>query len=716
MGQIIFLTTENNTQERVELEALELAKGGAGKIYHIVGDASRVVKIYHEDTLLKEGPIYEKKIWAMLNKAPALLDPIQLAWPLATAKDVNDRFVGFSMPTMDLQKTIELQNVLQDKQANLFNLKSDLKSRMVLAHNLAAVVHNVHEKGHAIVDMKPTNMKFYKEEKFMALLDCDGFYIEGFAAPQVTPEYVAPEFYKCVISNPLEQDNFALAVIIFQLLNFGIHPYTCKSTINDGINTIEDHIRHRHYAYALSPANGISVEPIAASTHICWPDDVRKLFDLAFGNQGISRPSAREWLEVLDSYGPGLERCGARHFHFPGMSCGNCLRDVARGNQTLLGFSTSAQKSTDWSWWDHVQTLYQNRDYIQVMRLAREHAAKGNTVAMLLISMLYQNGEGVPKNDDEVIKWLRLASDHGDSIAQYQMGDRYLKGEGVSKDDQEAFRFFTLAAAGGHIEAEIELRKLKSRNIGKNSKPRYQPQPQHQLQSQPQSQQQITPQSQQQIPPLNPSTTNGISKWIGLAVLVFGLAWIFYDKPDAGINQEIIEEASQANQEAQPYGAQPIEEGTGIIASGSVGSYAPDSELQTLIQNSNEKNLDSAMFENANNYLDVSLKQSGELSSIEMTLPMREKGASEFVVIWEKLIKLSESIANLHGGAEILMSFSPNTFTRVENAGDRKVNLEITEEFKTESGNGTIRISYTVDKNMEENLIRITLRRGAVRQ
>ena len=166
----------------------------------------------------------------------------------------------------------------------------------------------------------------------------------------------------------------------------------------------------------------------------------------------------------------------------------------------------------------------------------------------------------------------------------------------------------------------------------------------------------------------------------------------------------------------QPYGAQSIEEGTGMIASGSVGSYAPDSELQTLIQNSNEKNLDSAMFENANNYLDVSLKQSGELSSIEMTLPMREKGASEFVVIWEKLIKLSESIANLHGGAEILMSFSPNTFTRVENAGDRKVNLEITEEFKTESGNGTIRISYTVDKNMEENLIRITLRRGAVRQ
>lgn len=429
MGQIIFLTTENKTQERAELEALEIAAGGAGKVYHIVGDASRVVKIYHEDTLLKEGPIYEKKILVMLNKAPTLFDPIQLAWPLATAKDVNNRFVGFSMPTMDLQKTIELQNVLQDKQANLFNLKSDLKSRMLLAHNLAAVVHNVHEKGHAIVDMKPTNMKFYKEEKFMALLDCDGFYIEGFAAPQVTPEYVAPEFYKCVITNPLEQDNFALAVIIFQLLNFGIHPYTCKSNINDGINTIEDHIRHRHYAYALSPANGISVEPIAASAHICWPDDVRKLFDLAFGNQGIPRPSAREWLEVLDSYGPGLERCEARHFHFPGMLCGNCLRDVARGNQTSLSLSTSAQNSTGSL--DDELKLYQNRDYIQAMRVARVHAAKGDTVAMCLIALMYQYGEGVPKNDKEVIKWLRLASDQGDSGAQYELGNMYLKGEGV---------------------------------------------------------------------------------------------------------------------------------------------------------------------------------------------------------------------------------------------------------------------------------------------
>ena len=116
------------------------------------------------------------------------------------------------------------------------------------------------------------------------------------------------------------------------------------------------------------------------------------------------------------------------------------------------------------------------------------------------------------------------------------------------------------------------------------------------------------------------------------------------------------------------------------------------------------------MLENANNSLDVSLKQFGKLNSIEIILPLREKGTSEYELTWEKLIRLSQSIADLHGGADILMSFSPNT------ADDQKVNPEIMQEFKTESGNGTIRISYMVDKNMEENLNRVTLRRSAIRQ
>lgn len=51
---------------------------------------------------------------------------------------------------------------------------------------------------------------------------------ERFPAGQFTAEYLAPEFQKTgkVPEKQEEwQDRFALAVILFQLLNFGLHPY-----------------------------------------------------------------------------------------------------------------------------------------------------------------------------------------------------------------------------------------------------------------------------------------------------------------------------------------------------------------------------------------------------------------------------------------------------------------------------------------------------------
>ena len=58
---------------------------------------------------------------------------------------------------------------------------------------------------------------------FTAIFDSDGFSIKSknfnFPAKQFTPEYIAPEFIKKKPEETdKEQDHFALAVIIFQLL------------------------------------------------------------------------------------------------------------------------------------------------------------------------------------------------------------------------------------------------------------------------------------------------------------------------------------------------------------------------------------------------------------------------------------------------------------------------------------------------------------------
>ena len=59
---------------------------------------------------------------------------------------------------------------------------------------------------------------------------------------------------------------------------------------------------------------------------------------------------------------------------------------------------------------------------------------------------MYANGEGVPEDDAEAVRWYRLAADQGHADAQYNLGWMYANGEGVVEDDAEAVRWYRLAA------------------------------------------------------------------------------------------------------------------------------------------------------------------------------------------------------------------------------------------------------------------------------
>ena len=41
------------------------------------------------------------------------------------------------------------------------------------------------------------------------------------------------------------------------------------------------------------------------------------------------------------------------------------------------------------------------------------------------LSLMYANGEGVPEDDAEAVKWYRLAADQGDAYAQFNLGVMY---------------------------------------------------------------------------------------------------------------------------------------------------------------------------------------------------------------------------------------------------------------------------------------------------
>lgn len=318
-----------------------LKSGGAGSIYLLPEALSEVAKLYHPGF---DRSASERKLAALIATRPKLPDIVeggqryvQMAWPSTTLHERNGQFCGFLMPAIDIAATSELELVLQEKQARAHGLPTGLGAKITLAANLAAVIAELHAQHHYVVDLKPVNLRFYRETLYMALLDCDGLSVhtptERFHATQFTPEYLAPEFQSGHVSSDGEerQDRFALAVVIFQLLNFGLHPFAGRPQGDRVPTDLPGRIGGRFYAYGQAAHKRIA--PVPSSTHTLQPVELRQMFDLALGSRdGRVRPTAAQWASVLKDYarrsGGKLVLCkrNPEHQHFAGLACAACVR------------------------------------------------------------------------------------------------------------------------------------------------------------------------------------------------------------------------------------------------------------------------------------------------------------------------------------------------------------------------------------------------------
>ena len=87
----------------------------------------------------------------------------------------------------------------------------------------------------------------------------------------------------------------------------------------------------------------------------------------------------------------------------------------------------------------------------------RTQAEQGNASAQFRLGASYAQGEGVPQNYPEAIKWFRLAAEQGDADAQFGLGVVYSQTEGVPQDYTEAAKWYRLAAEQGDAEAQSNL-------------------------------------------------------------------------------------------------------------------------------------------------------------------------------------------------------------------------------------------------------------------
>ena len=76
-------------------------------------------------------------------------------------------------------------------------------------------------------------------------------------------------------------------------------------------------------------------------------------------------------------------------------------------------------------------------------------AAQSYAYAETNLGWLYENGQGVPKDEAQAASWYRKAADHGDAQGQINLGWLYEMGRGVVKDETEAARWYQKAADQG---------------------------------------------------------------------------------------------------------------------------------------------------------------------------------------------------------------------------------------------------------------------------
>jgi TPR repeat protein len=90
---------------------------------------------------------------------------------------------------------------------------------------------------------------------------------------------------------------------------------------------------------------------------------------------------------------------------------------------------------------------YLRKDYKAALAGLLPLANGGNADAQIAIGWLYDNGLGMPHEDDaQAAKWYELAANQDDDRAQQFLGTMYATGDGVDKDLKAAEHWFRLAA------------------------------------------------------------------------------------------------------------------------------------------------------------------------------------------------------------------------------------------------------------------------------
>ena len=105
-----------------------------------------------------------------------------------------------------------------------------------------------------------------------------------------------------------------------------------------------------------------------------------------------------------------------------------------------------------------IELMHRRLAKTEEYRLAAE---QGDAEAQYNLFLQYADGDGVPQDYSEAVKWTRKAAEQGYANAQYSLGEAYRDGLGVQQDLVNSYKWILIANASGHEGAKIAKKSFK---------------------------------------------------------------------------------------------------------------------------------------------------------------------------------------------------------------------------------------------------------------
>lgn len=96
---------------------------------------------------------------------------------------------------------------------------------------------------------------------------------------------------------------------------------------------------------------------------------------------------------------------------------------------------------------------YNRGDFKTALREWQPLAEQGDARAQFSFGLLYENGDGVPRDYAKARQWYEKAAAQGDAKAQLYLGLQSSFGQGVPMDAVDAYMWYSLAAGNGNMHA-----------------------------------------------------------------------------------------------------------------------------------------------------------------------------------------------------------------------------------------------------------------------